>query len=157
MAHTNGTLQLVMAPAQNYQLEPQNRSGVSWLVAKNYTMRFAGELRLPEGTWALSGVYLAVENAMLPLSDTELQGYSHGVISVYGDDQQQIFSGPFIKPVFGMRFENDAIGDWWTQVVSTWAGEGKFAGRILQVNLQGRWQLADGDARLVESGEVALV
>jgi len=153
MSNANGTLHLTATTSTDYKLMEENRTGVAWLVARNFTARFAGRLSLPGVEMQITGVYLCVENAMLPVNDSEILGYSHGVVTIYNPIQIEIFSGPYLKSLEGMRWENGEIADSWTQVVGTWSGMRDFAGRLLHVNLQGAWQ----EGRMVETGNVVLI
>lgn len=148
-----GSLSINLAPAHNHHYVAETRSGVDWLVARNYTIRFEGVLRLPNEELSINGVYLAVENAMLPLSNDDILGYSHGVVTVYNDQNLELLSGPFLKPVFGMRLKNGQLRDWWTEVMGSWSGSHALAGRLVRVQLKGIWQ----DPTLIESGEIEII
>ena len=152
-----GFLRLVAAPATDFSLLEEDRSGVKWLVARNYSVRFDATLRLDAEEIALSGVFLSVENAMLPVSNDEVLGYAHGVVSVYDATQTEVFSGPFLNPVVGMRFADGQVVDYWAQVIGTWSGSHQFAGRLLRVSLQGDWQPINGRQKLVVEGDAILV
>ena len=154
---TQGSLRIVAAPATDFSLLEEDRSGVKWLVARNYNVRFDATLRLDDEEIALSGVFLSVENAMLPVSSSEVQGYAHGVVSVYDAMQQEVFSGPFLFPVVGMRFQDGQVADYWAQVIGTWSGARQFAGRLLRVSLEGEWKPIDGAQKLVVEGDAILV
>lgn len=154
---TQGFLRLVAAPAIDFSLMEEDRSGAKWLVARNYNVRFDATLRLDAEEIALSGVFLSIENAMLPVSSGEVVGYAHGVVSVYDATQTEVFSGPFLNPVVGMRFEDGQVVDYWAQVIGTWSGSRQFAGRLLRVNLQGEWQPINGRQKLVVEGDAILV
>jgi len=152
-----GFLRVVAAPAANFSLQEEDRSGVKWLVARNYNVRFDATLRLDGQEFALSGVFLSVENAMLPVTNTEVLGYAHGVVSVYDATQTEVFSGPFLNPVVGMRFQDGKVVDYWAQVIGTWSGARQFAGHLLRVSLEGDWQTINGVQKLVVEGDANLV
>jgi hypothetical protein len=154
---TQGFLRLVAAPASDFSLQEEDRSGVKWLVARNYNVRFDATLRLNGEEIALSGVFLSVENAMLPVSGSEVLGYAHGVVSIYDATQTEVFSGPFLNPVVGMRFQDGQVVDYWAQVIGTWSGARQFAGRLLRVSLEGEWKPIDGAQKLVVEGDAILV
>ncbi|HLA41916.1 MAG TPA: hypothetical protein VJZ27_00680 [Aggregatilineales bacterium] len=156
MTADRGFLHLSVQPAQDYRLSEEDRFGVSWLVARNYNMRFTGTMQLPAEDHDLNGVFLCVENAMLPISNDEVLGYAHGVVSIYNTNQAEIFTGPFLNPSLGMRWQNGDIADYWMELVAAWSGSREFAGRLLQVKLQGRWK-DTVSKQLILEGDVTLV
>ncbi len=151
-------LELTLDLSQGFHPAQESRAGVTWLVARHHQTRFTGHLIRPDhAPLPLHGVYLVVENAMLPLSDEELRGYEHGVVSIYGMDQTQIFSGPYLKQTVGMWWQAGEVADYWTESMGAFSGEGAFAGQLLHMTLKGTWQaLADG-RRLVEEGPALLL
>ena len=156
MSTDRGFLHLTIQPAQDYRLNEEDRSGVSWLIARNYSMRFTGTLTLPDGDQSVNGVLLCVENAMLPVSHDEVLGYAHGVVSIYNVIQAEIFTGPFLNPALGMRWQDGDIVDFWMELVASWSGSREFAGRLLQVKLKGQW--ADAVSKqLILDGDITLV
>jgi hypothetical protein len=154
---TQAYLRLIAAPAENYHIQEEDRSGVVWLLARNFNIRFTATLTLQQKDISLRGVFMCVENAMLPVSNSEVTGYAHGIVSVYNEIQILVFSGPFLKPLVGMQWQDGSISNYWTEVVGSWAGERDFAGRLLQVNLRGAWQNINGQPHLVEEGDVTLI
>lgn len=150
-------MRLVKHAPEGYRLQQEDRSNVGWLVARNYRVRFDATIKFYDTVYKLAGVFLTVEAALLPIDATELSGYSHGVVSVYDQTNTQAFSGPHFNPVEGAVFEDGTMSDYWTRVTGAWAGENLFAGSLLRVDLQGRWQDVDGETRLVEEGDVLLI